>query len=79
MVTLDVSSLYTNTLREEGIAALMETHEGFEEENELDGCTLDALVRFVIELNSFEFHTIFFLQINGTAMETKIPELCKHL
>ncbi|CAN7951906.1 unnamed protein product [Ixodes pacificus] len=72
LVTLDVSSLYTNIPHDDGIAALIEAYESHRSPGTPDGYTVSILTRLVLELNSFEFHDKFFLQISGTAMGTKM-------
>ena len=70
LVTLDVSSLYTNIDTDEGLAIV-------EEEIEKTGRsrpsakTLTCLLEKVLKLNNFTFNDENFIQVKGTAMGTR--------
>ena len=69
MVTLDVSSLYTNIPHEEGI----KTCEEFLNQRELlvpSTADLCHLVRLLLTMNCFLFNKNHYLQVHGTAMGT---------
>ena len=73
LVTLDVTSLYTNIPNDEGIRvaelATLEDHRplGTEPENN----SIIDLLRLVLTCNNFTFNGENYLQIGGTAMGTK--------
>lgn len=70
LVSLDVSSLYTNIPHNEGVEAVksfMKTHKT-EEESEMLGHLTEA----VLTNNIFEFNNQFYLQISGTAMGSRM-------
>lgn len=71
LVTMDVTSLYTNILNEEGIAA---TKEALINSNQLHPSpeALCELLEKVLTLNNFSFNEENFLQIKGTAMGTRV-------
>ena len=74
LVTLDVSSLYTNIPNDEGIAAARDTlHRsrpgpGVKPTNE----SLVKLLELVLKRNNFQFNGNNYLQVGGTAMGTKL-------
>lgn len=72
LVTLDVSSLYTNIPHDDGIAALKNTYTNHRQPDTPDFSAIASLTRLVLELNSFEFNQEYFRQISGTAMGTKL-------
>lgn len=72
LVTLDVTSLYTNIPHDEGILAVAEAYKEDFHKFGIDAPTLSILTKLVLELNNFEFEGRHFLQINGTAMGTKM-------
>lgn len=72
LVTLDVSSLYTNIPHDDGIAALKNMYAQHRQPNTPDCLTIEILTRLVLELNSFEFNQDYFRQVSGTAMGTKM-------
>ena len=69
LVTLDVSSLYTNILHEEGISACKElvNRRELQEPPKADLCQLIGLT---LSKNSFVFNNVNYLQVHGTAMGT---------
>ena len=71
MVTLDVSSLYTNIPHEEGI----KTCEEFLNSRDLlvpSTADLCHLVRLILTMNCFLFNENHYLQVHGTAMGTRM-------
>ncbi|KAJ8029907.1 Proline-rich transmembrane protein 1 [Holothuria leucospilota] len=71
LVTMDVSSLYSNIPHVEGVQACEDFLRkcGFEENFLRDIC---SIIRFILLHNHFEFNSRHFLQIQGTAMGTKM-------
>ena len=71
LVTLDVSSLYTNIPYEEGITACKEF---LNLRDHLIPSTADLcdLIRLILTMNSFSFNSNYYRQIHGTAMGTRI-------
>ncbi len=73
LVTLDVSSLYTNIPSDEGREATQlflqkhRTHPG-----NPSNSSLDDLLKLVLTKNNFDFNNRHYLQISGTAMGTKV-------
>ena len=70
-MTLDVKGLYTNIPHEEGINACVELF-GRHSSSDLPCEDLRKLIQFVLQNNYFSFNGSFFLQVNGTAMGTKM-------
>ena len=71
LVTLDVSSLYTNIPHNEGINAcdhFLRTSS----HNTIPTGTLCDLIRMILTMNNFSFNDNHYLQIHGTAMGTKM-------
>ena len=72
LVTLDVSSLYTNIPHNEGINAcdhFLRTRP----HNNIPTGTLCDLIRMILTMNNFSFNDNHYLQIHGTAMGTLLP------
>ena len=71
LVTLDVSSLYTNIPHKEGITAC---EEALNRRDNQEPLTTDLchLMRLVLTRNAFTFNGEFFLQQHGTAMGTRM-------
>lgn len=72
LVTLDVSSLYTNIPHDDGIIALIDMYELHRKTGTPDSHVVATLTRLVLELNAFEFNDKHFRQVSGTAMGTKM-------
>lgn len=72
LVTLDVTSLYTNIPHNDGISSLIDMYELHRLPESPDGHVVATLTRLVLELNTFEFNSQYFRQISGTAMGTKM-------
>ena len=71
LVTLDVSSLYTNIPHNEGINACDHFLRTRPNNNTPTG-TLCDLIRMILTMNNFSFNDNHYLQIHGTAMGTKM-------
>ena len=71
LVTLDVSSLYTNIPHNEGINAC-EHFLRTSSHNTIPTGTLCHLIRMILTMNNFSFNDNHYLQIHGTAMGTKM-------
>ena len=73
LVTMDVQSLYTNIPTDEGLRssarALLHNRDHHDKPSTTE---LISLLRLVLTCNNFEFNGEHFLQINGTAMGTKV-------
>lgn len=73
LVSLDVSSLYTNIPQEEGIDTACRAFENFYgDETPIPTLSLREILRLILQENSFEFNDKNYLQIHGTAMGTKM-------
>ena len=73
LATLDVSSLYTNIPRVEGINIVCRQYESHDESKPPIPVTyLRELMRLILEENSFKFNERHFLQTHGIAMRTKM-------
>lgn len=68
LVTLDVSSLYTNIPHEEGIDACKHFMENNNYNGNLSIDNICKLIRVVLENNFFQFDNVYYLQKLGTAM-----------
>ena len=71
LVTLDVSSLYTNIPHNEGIDAcrhFLDTRT----DRHIPTETLCDLLRMILTMNNFTFNQEHYLQVHGTAMGTKM-------
>ena len=71
LLTLDVVSLYTNIPHEEGIEACREVWDTRQSPT-IPTRHLVELLTHVLKLNNFEFNGEHYLQVNGTAMGTKM-------
>ena len=71
LVTLDVSSLYTNIPHNEGIVACKEALNS-RESSAPPTANLCHLIRLILSLNAFVFNQQYYLQIQGTAMGTRM-------
>jgi hypothetical protein len=71
LVTMDVTSLYTNIPNDEGIEACREVWDS--RAIKLPSTkSLVKLLEHVLKLNNFMFNDENYLQVSGTAMGTKI-------
>ena len=71
LVTLDVSSLYTNIPNKEGINACEHSLRTSSHKT-IPTSTLCGLIRMILTMNNFSFNDNHYLQIHGTAMGTKM-------
>ncbi|XP_064464338.1 uncharacterized protein LOC135375592 [Ornithodoros turicata] len=71
LVTLDVTSLYTNIPHDDGIHATVVAYEKFSEKP-YDSAVVETLISLILTCNNFEFDNRHYIQINGTAMGTKM-------
>ena len=71
LVTLDVSSLYTNIPNKEGITAVADQLRKHQTKTGISSYILD-LLKLVLHNMYFEFNGDYFLQIGGTAMGTAL-------
>ncbi|XP_064469936.1 uncharacterized protein LOC135384676 [Ornithodoros turicata] len=71
LVTLDVSSLYTNIPHEDGIAAAERAFSRYSD-TPYDPCVLPTFLNLILKNNNFELDGKHYLQVNGTAMGTKM-------
>ena len=72
LVSLDVTSLYTNIPQGEGINTVCRAYENFYGENTpIPTLSLREILRLILQENSFEFNRKHYLQTHGTAMGTK--------
>ena len=73
LVSMDVTSLYTNIPQEEGIDTVCEAYETFYKKDTLIPThSLRELLRLILQENSFQFDGKNYLQTHGTAMGTKM-------
>ena len=73
LVSLDVTSLYTNIPQEEGINTVCRAFENFYKDNmPIPTHSLRKILMLILKENSFEFNDKNYLQIHGTAMGTKM-------
>ena len=76
LVSLDVTSLYTNIPQEEGINTVCRVYENFYGDNtSIHTQSLREILILILQENSFEFNDKNYknyLQIHGTAMGTKM-------
>lgn len=71
LCTLDVASLYTNIPHKEGIEACFHFLKKYNNNYPLPR-TICNLIQIILENNYFEFDNNYYLQIQGTAMGTKM-------
>ena len=71
LVTLDVSSLYTNIPHNDGINACYH-YLSTRPNKTIPSSTLCDLIRMILTMNNFCFNNNHYLQIHGTAMGTKM-------
>ena len=73
LVSMDVTSLYTNIPQEEGITTVCNTYERFHSNKPpIPTHYLRDMLRLILQENSFQFHGKHYLQTHGTAMGTKM-------
>ena len=72
LVTLDVSSLYTNIVTNGGLAIVrQELEKSKSGQNKPSAETITLLLEKVLKLNNFTFRDLNYIQIKGTAMSTR--------
>ena len=71
LVTMDVTSLYTNIPHDDGMAACRKIWEQRTDQEPPTECLVEMLT-LVLKNNNFTFDGNHYLQINGTAMGTKM-------
>lgn len=72
LVTMDVTSLYTNIPHSDGIQAVIHAYSESREPKPVENSTLALLLRLILELNNFEFNGKHYVQVSGTSMGTRI-------
>ena len=73
LVSMDVTSLYTNIPQEEGTTVVCNAYEVFHENNPpTPTALLREMLGLVLKENSFQFNGRNYLQTHGTAMGTKM-------
>ena len=73
LVSMDVTSLYTNIPQEEGIITVCNAYGKFYKDNPpIPTHYLREMLRLILKENSFQFNGKNYLQIHGTAMGTKM-------
>ncbi len=73
LATLDVSALYTNIPQSEGISACLRALELTRDPESMPShSSIAHLLKLVLSTNNFEFNSINYTQISGTAMGTKL-------
>jgi hypothetical protein len=73
LVSMDVTSLYTNIPQEEGITTVCNAYERFHNNKPpIPTHFLRDMLRLILKENSFQFNGKNYLQIHGTAMGTKM-------
>ena len=79
LVSMDVSSLYTNILQEEGMNIVCKAYEKFHKHNTpIPTHYLREMLGLILNENSFQFNGGNFLQTHGTAMGTKMAVFCQY-
>ena len=73
LVSMDVTSLYTNIPQEEGITLVCNAYENFyAQKPPIATNCLREMLSLILKENSFQFHGKDYLQTHGTAMGTKM-------
>ena len=81
LVTLDVSSLYTNIPHKEGIEACRKAlnSSGHFSFSRFKAKSICDLMRMILTMNNFEFANNHFIQLHGTAMGMRMVPACANL
>ena len=75
LITMDVSSLYTNTDHKEGADPCFKKLE--ERKNKsIPSMFIKNLILMILQSNAFRFGIEYYRQITGTAMSTNGTKLC---
>ena len=73
LLSMDVTSLYTNIPQEDGINIVCKTYETFHlNKPPIPSLYLRDMLRLILKENSFHFNRENYLQTHGTAMGTKM-------
>ena len=73
LVSMDVTSLYTNIPQEEGVETVCKTYDSFYKDSPpIPTQYLKRALKLILQENSFEFNGKNYLQTHGTAMGTKM-------
>lgn len=72
MVTMDVTSLYTNIPNHEGLVAVARTLVRYRARYRLSNQSIIQLLKHVLHCNNFQFNGEHYLHIGGTSMGTKV-------
>ena len=73
LVSMEVTSLYTNIPREEGITTVCNAYETFYKSSPpIPTRFIREMLQLILKENSFQFNGKHYFQIHGTAMGTKI-------
>ena len=72
LFTMDVTSLYTNIPHDEGINCIRELLNSKRQNGLPRNDNLIKMLELVLKLNNFTFNSEHYLQINGTAMGTRV-------
>ena len=72
LVTMDVTSLYTNIPNHEGLVAVTQTLIRENAQFRANNRSLITLLQHVLHMNNFQFNGENYLQIGGTAMGTRV-------
>ena len=73
LVSMDVTSLYTNIPQEEGITTVRKAYEAFYNRNiPIPTNSIKEMLQLILGENSFSFNGRNYLQTHGTAMDTKM-------
>ena len=73
LISMDVTSLYTNIPQEEGITIVCNTYENFHAQKPPIATNfLREMLSLILKENSFQFNGKDYLQTHGTAMGTKM-------
>ena len=73
LVSMDVTSLYTNIPQEEGITTVCRAYQAFHNNNPpIPSHYLKEMLKLILQENSFQFIGNNYLQTHGTAMGTKM-------
>ena len=73
LVSIDVTSLYTNIPQEEGVETVCKTYDSFYKDcPPIPTQYLKRALKLILQENSFEFNGKNYLQTHGTAMSTKM-------
>ena len=72
LVTMNVSSLYTNIPNHEGITAVHRTLTQNSYNGQVSIQSLTQLLKYVLHMNNFTFNEEHYLQVGGTAMGTRV-------